>query len=102
MPEGLTDAIEWIKTNPKVFVPACLFVLVVGFLLGRWFSHAQDCHVKGEVAYDGVVSIQRSIDDAALKKQAVNEYVAKKCRAGELPDSPATCAKATAAVEVAK
>jgi hypothetical protein len=99
LPEGLSDAIEWIKTNPKVFVPACLFVLLIGFLVGRYYVYAEGCHLKGEVAYEGVASIQRSLDDAALKKQAVNEYVAEKCRAGELPDSPATCAKAIAAVE---
>jgi hypothetical protein len=99
MPEGLTDAVEWIKTNPKVFVPAALLFLAIGFIAGRWFVHADTSHIHGDEAYEGVASIQRSLDDAALRKHAVNEFVAQKCDAGELPDSPATCAKARAAVE---
>jgi hypothetical protein len=101
MPEGLTDAIEWIKTNPKVFVPAALLFLVLGFLAGRWFVYADTSHIHGDEAYEGVAAIQRSLDDAALKKQAVNEFIAAKCERGELPDSPSTCAKALGAIEAA-
>ena len=102
MPEGLTDAIKWIRSNPTVFLPAALLFLAIGFLAGRWFVSADTSHIHGDEAYEGVAAIQSNLEHAALKKQAVSEYVDVKCRAGELPDSPATCAKAAAAVEAAK
>jgi hypothetical protein len=101
MPEGLTDAIEWIKTNPKVFIPAFLFVLVLGIIVGRWFVYAEECHVKGEVAYEGIETLSRIHEDEILRQQAISEHLAELCRSGEL-DKPVTCAKALAGVEASR
>lgn len=98
MPEGLRDAIEWLKTNPKVAVSALVLAVLVGVLAGRWLAHADDCHHKGEVAFDGMETLTRIHEDALLQQQAKDKTIAEMCIAGELPDKPVTCARALAAV----
>ena len=90
------------KDNPKATGAVVVGVFLAGIAAGRWFVHAEDCHVKGEVAFEGVETLTRIREDELLRQQAQNEYLAELCRAGELPGKPVTCAKATAAMRASE
>ena len=57
---------------------------------------------KGELALTGVERLTRIHEDSLLRKQAQDEHLAALCLAGELPNSPVTCAKALAGLEAAR
>jgi len=92
--------LDALKSHPVATLTCAGAILMAGVSVGGWFWHANDCHSKGVVAYESVAELKQMRREAQLVKDAQSAYLVQLCEAGELPDSPVTCAKARAASDV--
>ncbi len=94
--------IALLRLHFKKTIAGVIVIASAAFSAGGYFFHAEQCHEKGNVAFEGVETLTRIHEDSLLRKQAQDEHLAALCLAGDLPGKPVTCAKALAGLEAAR